>query len=52
MMTFCLAATSGLLVGQLSDGSARAMAALALIGAIGANVADFGRNRVVTLRSK
>ena len=52
MMTFCLAATSGLLVGQLSDGSARAMAALALIGAIGANVADFGRNRVVTLRGK
>jgi DHA1 family bicyclomycin/chloramphenicol resistance-like MFS transporter len=52
MMTFCLAAISGLLVGQLSDGSARAMAALALIGAIGANVADFSRNRVVTLRVK
>lgn len=40
MIGFCLAAVSGLIVGQLSDGSARAIAVLALIGALGANLAD------------
>ena len=50
MMGFCLAAVSGLLVGQLSDGSARAIACLALIGGIGANVADLYRRRMTVLR--
>lgn len=45
MMGFCLAAISGLLVGQLSDGSARAIASLALIGAISANIANIYRRR-------
>jgi DHA1 family bicyclomycin/chloramphenicol resistance-like MFS transporter len=45
MMGFCLAAISGLLVGQLSDGSARAIAMLALIGSIGANIANLYRRR-------
>jgi len=48
MLGFCLAAVSGLLVGQLSDATSRAMAILTLLGAIGANVADFGRIRVIT----
>lgn len=43
MMGFCLAAISGLLVGQLTDGTARSMAVLALIGGIGANIADLCR---------
>jgi DHA1 family bicyclomycin/chloramphenicol resistance-like MFS transporter len=50
MMGFCLAAISGLLVGQLSDGSARAIAVLALIGAISANVANLYRRRGLVLR--
>jgi DHA1 family bicyclomycin/chloramphenicol resistance-like MFS transporter len=45
MMGFCLAAISGLLVGQLSDGSARAIAVLGLIGSIGANIANLYRRR-------
>ena len=45
MMGFCLAAVSGLLVGQLSDGTARAIAVLALIGAISANIANLYRRR-------
>ena len=45
MMGFCLAAISGLLVGQLSDGSARAIAVLALIGAISANITNLYRRR-------
>ena len=39
-MQFCLAALSGLLVGALSDGTARPMAALMLAGALGAVLAD------------
>ena len=39
-MQFCLAALSGLLVGALSDGTARPMAALMLIGAACAVAAD------------
>lgn len=39
-MQFCLAALSGVLVGALSDGTARPMAALMLLGAIGAVAAD------------
>ena len=50
MIGFCLAAISGLLVGQLSDGSARAMACLALLGGIGANVADMYRRRALVIR--
>ncbi len=45
MTGFCLAAVSGLLVGQLSDGSARAIAVLGLIGAISANIANHYRRR-------
>jgi len=37
---FCLAAASGVLVGVLSDGTARPMAALMLIGAVGTVIAD------------
>ena len=37
---FCLAALSGVLVGYFTDGSARPMAALILLGAVGAFVAD------------
>ena len=39
-LQFCLAALSGVLVGQLSDGTARPMAALVLVGAAGAFTAD------------
>lgn len=39
-MQFCLAALSGVLVGYFTDGSARPMAALILLGAIGAFTAD------------
>ncbi len=42
---FLLGASSGLLVGLLSDGSARPMAALMLTGAIVANIADLRRPR-------
>jgi len=51
MMGFCLAAISGLAVGILSDGTARPLAVLALIGAIGANIADLYRRRDLMLRS-
>ncbi len=37
---FCLAALSGVLVGELSDGTARPMALLMLTGAVGAVLAD------------
>ncbi len=37
---FCLAALSGVLVGALSDGTARPMATLMLIGAVGVVIAD------------
>jgi DHA1 family bicyclomycin/chloramphenicol resistance-like MFS transporter len=50
MLGFCLAAISGLLVGQLSDGTARALAVLAVVGGIGANVADLYRKRAVVIR--
>lgn len=50
MLGFCLAAVSGLLVGQLADGTARSLAGLALIGGIGANVADLYRRRAPVLR--
>ena len=39
-MQFCLAALSGILVGVLTDGTARPMAVLMLIGAVGAVTAD------------
>lgn len=39
-MQFCLAAVSGVLVGAFSDGSARPMAVLMLLGAIGTVAAD------------
>lgn len=39
-LQFCLAALSGVLVGLLSDGTARPMAALMLLGAIGTVAAD------------
>lgn len=45
MMGFCLAAVSGLLVGQISDGSARGMAVLMLVGTLCANIADHYRTR-------
>lgn len=44
-LQFMLGASSGLLVGLLSDGSARPMACLMLAGAIVANVADLRRPR-------
>lgn len=44
-MQFCLAALSGLLVGALSDGTARPMAALLLLGAAGTVLADRLRPR-------
>ncbi len=52
MMGFCLAAISGLAVGVVSDGSARPLAILALMGAVGANVADLYRRRDLMLRSQ
>jgi len=39
-MQFCLAAASGVLVGSFSDGTARPMAALMVLGATGAVLAD------------
>ena len=48
-MQFCLAALSGLLVGYFTDGSARPMAALILIGAVGAVIADRLRPTPVTV---
>jgi len=42
-MQFCLGAVSGLMVGVLSDGSARPMAGLMFAGALGAAIADQGR---------
>jgi DHA1 family bicyclomycin/chloramphenicol resistance-like MFS transporter len=44
-MTFMLAAVSGLLVGVASDGTARPMAALLVLGALCATVADLRRPR-------
>jgi len=44
-MQFCLAGLSGLAVGLLADGTPRAMAALMLAGAIGANIAETCRPR-------
>ena len=43
---FLLAALSGSLVGVLTDGTARPMAVLMLIGGLGAVLADFWRPRV------
>ena len=45
-LVLCLAACSGVLVGVLSDGTARPMAALMLAGAIGTVVADRLRPKV------
>ena len=39
-LQFCLAGISGLLVGLLEDGTARPMAALMFLGALGANIAE------------
>jgi DHA1 family bicyclomycin/chloramphenicol resistance-like MFS transporter len=51
MMQFCLAGTSGLLVGQFSDGTSRAIATLMVIGGTGAVVADIYRRRGLVARS-
>ena len=45
-MQFCLAAASGVLVGALTDGTARPMAALMLLGAVGTVAADRLRPKV------
>ena len=42
-MQFCLGAVSGLLVGVAADGTARPMALLMLLGAVGAAIADLCR---------
>ena len=47
-LQFCLAAASGVLVGMLSDGTARPMAAMMLAGAIGTVVADRLRPKIGT----
>lgn len=39
-MQFCMAAVSGVLVGALGDGTARGLAALMVVGALGAVLAD------------
>ena len=44
-MQFGLGAISGFLVGLITDGTARPMAALIILGAIGANLADYRRPR-------
>jgi len=49
-MQFCLAAASGVLVGAFSDGTARPMATLMLIGAVGAVVADRIRPKTVPMQ--
>jgi DHA1 family bicyclomycin/chloramphenicol resistance-like MFS transporter len=50
MMQFCLAATSGLLVGLFSDGTLRPVAVLLLIGSSSAVVADMFRRRKPPIR--
>jgi MFS transporter, DHA1 family, multidrug resistance protein len=50
-LQFCLAALSGLLVGALSDGTARPMAGLLLLGAAGAAAADRLRPTLPKLES-
>ncbi len=47
-LQFCLAAASGVLVGVLSDGTARPMAAMMLAGAVGTVVADRLRPKIGT----
>lgn len=47
-MQFCLAALSGVLVGSFDDGTARPMAALMLLGALGTVVADRLRPKPAT----
>ena len=44
-LQFVLAALSGIAVGALSDGTARPMATLMLVGAVGAKLADLARPR-------
>ncbi|MGI4953440.1 MAG: hypothetical protein ACRYGM_16675, partial [Janthinobacterium lividum] len=39
-LQFCLAAASGVLVGVLTDGTARPLAALMVLGAVGTVAAD------------
>ena len=46
MLQFCLGAISGLSVGLLADGTSRPMAALMIVGALGAVLADAARPRV------
>ena len=46
MLQFCLGAVSGLSVGLLADGTARPMAALMILGALGAVIAEAARPRV------
>ena len=45
MMQFCLAATSGLVVGLLADGTMRPVAILMMLGSGGAVIADLYRRR-------
>jgi len=47
-LQFCLAAASGVLVGLLADGTARPMASLLLLGAIGTVAADRLRPKLGT----
>ncbi len=51
-MQFCLAALSGILVGALSDGTARPLATLILIGAVGAFSADRLRPAPVLVKAE
>ena len=50
MLGFCLAAVSGLVVGALSDETARPLAVLALIGGVGTNIANLYRRQAAVLR--
>ena len=45
MLQFCLGAVSGITVGLFADGTARPMAALMILGALGAVLADAARTR-------
>jgi DHA1 family bicyclomycin/chloramphenicol resistance-like MFS transporter len=49
---FCLAAVSGLLVGELADGTARPLAALMVIGGVGVVVASLFRPKPVVVGSQ
>jgi hypothetical protein len=44
-LQFCLGAVSGLSVGLLADGTSRPMAALMILGSLGAVIAEIARPR-------